>query len=227
MIRPTRPGLATILVGSERITLDTGTSDRVGGLSARPVEYEAATTDWLSRTVGFLMLARDRLYADLQTEQVECLPDTRIDLGVGQELVIQPQPIAVTGSIEIDAVIAGDFDDLHAEVSSIADQKLEQTMRAYFALLMDVTQRTGNVADAHGDAAEGLLAALEKIDMRFDENGDPVLQMIVSPADEERVRAQMDALTPDQQRRFKQIIDRKREEYHASRRSRRLPRHGH
>lgn len=133
----------------------------------------------------------------------------------------------MAGSIEIDPVIVGDFDDLHTEVSRIADQRLEQTMRAYFALVMDVTQRTGNVADAHGDVAEGILALLEMMDIQFDDNGDPALQMIVSPADEERVRAQLDALTPDQYRRFAEIINRKREAYRASRRRRRLPRYAH
>lgn len=203
------------------------TDDRGGGLSACPLEYETATTEWLSRTISFLMLVSDQLYADLQSEQVESVADAKIDLGNGQELLIEPQAIAVAGSIDIDAVIAGHFDDLHAEVSSIADQRLEQTMRAYFALVKDVTERTGNIIDAHGDAAEGVLAVLKKMDMQFDDDGNPALQMIVSPADAERIRAQLDAFTPDQHRRFAEIINRKREEYRASRRRRRLPRHCH
>ena len=100
-------------------------------------------------------------------------------------------------------------------------------MRAYFALVMEVTQRTGNVTDAHGDAAEGFLAMLEAMDVAFDTEGRPAIQMVVSPADEERVRAQMAALSPDQEHRFAEIITRKREAYRASRRRRRLPRHSH
>ena len=42
------------------MTLGTGDRDR---LSARPSEYESATMGWLWRTVFFLMLARDQLYA--------------------------------------------------------------------------------------------------------------------------------------------------------------------
>jgi hypothetical protein len=198
--------------------LGTGSGD-FGRLFARPSEYEAVTTEWLERTVAFLMLVRDPLYAQLRSEQVEGLACAKIDVGGGQELPVEPQLIAVSGSIDIDSVITGDFGGLHGEVSDIADQRLEQTMQAYFALVMDVTQRTGNVAEAHGDAAEGILAVLEMMDMQFDANGDP--------ADAERVRAHLDALTPDQQRRFAEVISRKREAYRASRRRRRLPRLGY
>jgi hypothetical protein len=92
---------------------------------------------------------------------------------------------------------------------------------------MDVTEQTGNVVDAHGDAAEGLLAMLEKMDIAFDDDGNPSLQMVVSPSDAERVRRQLAEFTEDQQRRFAEIIVRKRGAYFASRRRRRLPRHCH
>jgi hypothetical protein len=100
-------------------------------------------------------------------------------------------------------------------------------MRAYFTMISRVTDKTGNTIDAHGDAAEGLLAALKKMDIAFGEDGMPALEMIVSPADADRIRAQLDALTAEQQQRLTGIINRKREEYLASRRRRRLPRHGH
>ena len=173
------------------------------------------------------MLARDPLFAQLRPEQVDGLAETTISLGGGDEFLVKPTRITVTGEVSVGPAIDGDLSDLEAEVSAIADQRLEQTMRAYFALVMEVTTRTGNAVDAHGDAAEGLLAILEKVDIAFDENGMPALQMMVSPTDAQRVRAQLAAFTPDQQRRFSEIISRKREAYRASRRRRRLPRHGH
>jgi len=173
------------------------------------------------------MLARDPLYAQLRPEQIDGLAETRINLGNGDEFLVEPTPITVTGSVDVGSAIAGDFGDLEAEVSAIADQRLEQTMRAYFALVKEVTQRTGNVVDAHGDAVEGFLAMLEIMDIAFDADGKPALQMVVSPADAERIRAQLAAFTPDQQRRFVETISRKREAYRASRRRRKLPRHGH
>jgi len=202
-------------------------SQGAGGVAARPSEYETATMAWLERTVQFLMLARDPLYAQLRSEHVDGPAATTISFSGRQEFVVEPTRITVTGAVIVGPAVEGDLGDLAAEASAIADQRLEQTMRAYFAMVMGVTQRTGNVVDAHGDAAEGLLAMLEKMDVAFDEDGTPALQMVVSPADAERVRAQLAAFTPEQQRRFSDIITRKREAYRASRRRRRLPRLGY
>jgi hypothetical protein len=158
---------------------------------------------------------------------VESPPDVTIQLPGKADMAVQPFQTRVAGDVKITPMIAGEFADLDAVVSEIADQRLEQTMRAYFAMVNDVTQWTGNVVDAHGDATEGLLAALEKQDIHFDRDGNPELMMVVSPADADRIRAQLEGATLDQQRRFNEIISRKREAYRASRRRRRLPRHSH
>jgi hypothetical protein len=200
---------------------------RMDGVSGRPAEYEAATAGWLEQTVDFLMVASDRLYAQLRPEQIDGLAETVVRSGAGGELLVTQVHLTATGSIDVGSVIAGDLKDLEIAVADIAYQKLEQTMRAYFALIMDVTHQTGNVVEANGDAAEALLAMLEKMDIAFDADGSPAIQMVVSPADAGRIRAQLAALTPEQHRRFAEIIIRKREVYRATRRRRRLPRHCH
>ena len=196
-------------------------------IAARPAEYEIVTGKWVYHAVQAVMRASDPVYAQLRPELVETVPQQRIDLGDGREMPVEPYRTSVHGSIAIDALIAGDLGELHAEICSIARQQLEQTMRAYFALIDDVTRQTGNVLDAHGDAAEGLLGALEKMDIAFDDEGNPRLQMIASPETAERMRAQMEAFTPEQMQRLATILSSKREQYRASRRRCRLPRYGH
>jgi hypothetical protein len=196
-------------------------------VAARPAEYEIVTAKWVYHSVQAVMRASDPVYAQLRPELVETVPRQRIDLGDGREMPVEPYRTSVRGSIMIDALIAGDLGELHAEIWSIARQQLEQTMRAYFALIDEVTRQTGNFVDAHGDAAEGLLGMLEKMDIGFDDDGNPRLQMIASPETAERIRAQMEAFTPDQMQRLVAIISSKREQYRASRRRRRLPRHGY
>ena len=204
-----------------------GSTGRTDDISGKTTEYEIAAARWIERTVDFLMVESDPLYAQLRPEQIDGLGETAVRIGASGEVLAKPVHMVATGSVDVGSVIDGDFGDLETVVAEIADQKLEQTMRAYFALIMDVTQHTGNVVDAHGDAAEALLAMLEKMDIAFDDDGNPALQMVVSPADAERVRAQLAAFTPDQHRRFSEIIIRKRGKYRASRRRRRLPRHCH
>jgi hypothetical protein len=74
-------------------------------IAARPAEYEAATQRWIQQTVQHIMRARDPIYAQLRTEQAETVPATRLDLGDGQELAVDPFRIHVDGSIAIDPLI--------------------------------------------------------------------------------------------------------------------------
>jgi hypothetical protein len=200
---------------------------RAPRIAARPAEYETATLHWVYQAIQAIMRASDPVYAQLRPELTDTAPRQRLDLGDGREIPVDPYTTSVHGSIETGPLIAGDLGALHAEILSLVGQQLEQTMRAWFAVMNDVTTQVGNAVDAHGDAAEGLLAALEKMDIAFDDNGDPALQIIVSPDNEARVRAQLETLTPAQQQRFAAIISSKREAYRATRRHRRLPRHGH
>jgi hypothetical protein len=136
---------------------------------------------WLQRTIAFLMTASDPLFAQLRFEQVEVQTQARLDLGNGQEFLVDPVSVSVTGSVGVDSVIAGDFSDFETQVAAIAEQRLEQTMRQYFAMVQEITRRTGNLVDAQGDAAEGLLVALEAMEMEFNDDGTPALQLVVSP----------------------------------------------
>ncbi len=87
---------------------------------------------------------------------------------------------------------------------------LEQVMRLFFAQVHDGAARVGNLVDAHGDPVEGLLEALDRIQIAFGDDGWPPVQMIVNPADAERIRQALDAATSDQIRRPQEIINRKR-----------------
>jgi hypothetical protein len=112
-------------------------------VAARPAEYEAAAADWLYQAVETVMRATDPLYAQLRPEKVEAVPRQLIDLGDERGITVEPFQTSVHGSIGIDRLIAGDFGELHAEICRIADQQLEQTMRAWFALIDQVTRQTG------------------------------------------------------------------------------------
>ena len=140
---------------------------------------------------------------------------------------VEPYRTSVHGSIEIDPLIAGDLGGLHAEICSIASQQLEQTMRACFALMTTSPGRPATSWTRTGTRPRACLTCLEKMDIAFDGDGNPALQMIVSPADAARVRSQLEALTPDQAAAAGRHHQQQTGAYRASRRRCRLPRHGH
>ena len=196
-------------------------------VAARSVEYEAATVQWIYATVDTLMRARDPLYARIGREQVESVPRSRLELPDGGQMAVEPYRIEATGTVQVLPAIEGSFEDLHSVLSDLADQRLRQTMQALFTNMILTSEQVGTSVDAHGDPAEGLLTLLERMDIAFDDDGRPDLTLMVAPADAERVRAQLDAFTPEQQQRMRAILERKKEAFRAARRRRRLSRHDH
>jgi nitrogen fixation/metabolism regulation signal transduction histidine kinase len=146
--------------------------------------------------------------------------------GDDEPMIVQPIRMEVAGAVNVTAVIKGDLTDLHETVARTAEQMLEQTMRSMFAQLEAVTERVGNVVQAEGDLIESFIRLLQTMEIAFDENGDPQWQMVASPQMADEYRRQFDAMTPDQARRIDEVLRVRREQYYATRRRRRLPRHG-
>jgi hypothetical protein len=195
-------------------------------LPAGQREYEAATARWFSATVDKIMRATDPIYAQIPHQRVESLPELVVPVSEDQEMHVTPSRFAASGDVSPEGIIEGHLDDVHLIVTEAAEQMLEQVMRMFFAQVQGAADRVGNLVDAQGDPVEGVLKALDKMQLAFPDDDGPPLQMIVSPADADRIRQALDAAAPEQILRLQEIIRRKREEFDAARRRRRLPQHG-
>lgn len=188
-------------------------------------EYEAATARWFSATVEKVMRATDPVYAQIPHQRVESLPELVVPLTEGQEMHVAPEHVAAGGDVSPEGIIAGQLDDVHLIVTEAAEQMLRQVMQMFFTQVQEATGRVGNLVDAEGDPVEGFLRAVDIMQLTFGDDGRPRIQMIVGPDDADRMRRALNAATPDQIQRLQEILRRKREEFDAARRRRRLPRH--
>ncbi len=85
-----------------------------------------------------------------------------------------------------------------------------------------VTDEYGNTIDASGrDFFDVFAETLETVEMTFDQEGRPNLTIVMHPDTMERLRGKQP--TPEQEARINAIMDRRKEEWHASRRRRDLP----
>lgn len=108
--------------------------------------------------------------------------------------------------------------DLHA----FADHMGEQMVRGIIDLILDVSDEYGNTIDGQDrDFFDVFADALETIDTTFDDKGRPNLTIVMHPDQVEGLRGKKP--TPEQEARINAILNRKREEWHASRRRRDLP----
>jgi hypothetical protein len=127
--------------------------------------------------------------------------------------------------IEISHATIANF-DLEAFVQiihSLAEQHVAEIHRIMYRTLDTVTGLTGKHFDAKGEPpnADMILNMLESLPIKFDENDEPILPKIIAGPDLIQKLANI-RFSPEQEEREKRIIERKRQEFHAKKRYRRL-----
>jgi hypothetical protein len=201
-------------------------------IAAIPVsapEYDIATHRWMTDRVHRRMREMDEVYASLQHESMSSVAATTVQFDdQGEDMIMRPFSLHAGVELSVLAMINGEFDELYSTVDTIAEQHVQQAMERFFQTMNAVTERTGNVVNATGEGwVDSWITSLERTDMTFDENGLPATQTIVHSDMYTQFRGQLATMTPEQQARFAQVMTRKKAQFDASRRRRRLPRDGH
>jgi hypothetical protein len=116
----------------------------------------------------------------------------------------------------------GAVDPFLAMVFELADAFGSQLTQGMLAHISDVCDASGQTIDAGGrDFIDVMIETLETVEMSFNEDGNPNLTMVVHPDTAKKLRDKTP--TPEQEERIQQILERRREEWNASRRRHDLP----
>jgi hypothetical protein len=188
-------------------------------------EYTLALMKFVHDGVLRLMEAKDPVWGMIpRAEPVEAVPTTQNTMPSGQ--VVQNNPVMAEAKfvLRYDDIRSSSADALAEQMDGAADQNLSIVMPHFFDMLSRTCQAAGTVSNAGGKpfSFEMLLEGLEKIDISFDEKGKPELPtLVMGPAVAAQVRA-LPPITPDQQKRLDDLIERKRKEHYARRRDRKL-----
>ncbi len=188
-------------------------------------EYEYAQFKFVHEGVARLMEAKDALWASLpKAEPVESVPITQNTMPSGE--VVQSAPVTVEAKFtyKYADIRSCNTEELAAQMDAAADQSLSVVMPHLFDIMGRTCQAAGTSSDVGGRpfSFELLLSGLAKIDISFDEEGKPELPtLVVGPELGKQIRA-LPPLTPAQQRAMDDLIEKKRREYNARRRDRKL-----
>jgi hypothetical protein len=109
-------------------------------------------------------------------------------------------------------------DAYFARLDEVAQQMLDAQKKMLIAKLEEVTAQTGNVFDARGKpfSPEMLLDAMEKIDVEFDDTGEPQKQSILmNPVMYASVKDKLAEWDKDPEllKRHAEVIEKKRKEW--------------
>lgn len=188
-------------------------------------EYRAAGLNFFMDGVEALMRAQDPVYASIRMVPVDTVGPSVVDLGGGRTVTAEPTEVTWNISLDIAEAISGGRHQLLAGMDAAARDQLGQVMSRFFAHLDDVCAATGNVTRA-ALSWDAIIEAFDQVEVAFDEDGNHGMQMVAAPETLERL-LQQGPPTTEQLARWQTIMARKREEFHARRRRRSVPRDSH
>jgi hypothetical protein len=127
-------------------------------------------------------------------------------------------------ALHIDAIRETDVEAFITAICGVAEQYAAAKGATLLRTAEDITDATGNAIDAGGRPLSWdlILDGLEMTEVAFDDDGQPTTQIVASP----KTVALMQAIekTPEQERRYQEIMQRKKDAWDAQQRPRRLPR---
>lgn len=121
-------------------------------------------------------------------------------------------------TINADEIIKEGISAFKKHIDKLAKVVSGQQAKMVFQKLNEITSKTGNVVDAKGESftKEKLLEATEKIDIDFDENGQPVnLTIVMGPQLFNKVKDLLPLWEKDEEftKKRNEILERKRREW--------------
>lgn len=188
-------------------------------------EYERAQFEVFHSAVHGLMKAKDTLYAQIpEGDPSEMIPTTQNTMPSGE--TVRSEPLLIENKIvfQWNDIRKCNLEALAEQANKAAEERLAVIMPHFFATVGRTCEAAGTATDMAGAPLtfESHLAALSKIELRFDANGEPIMPQLVVNPETAKILAKQPPWTAEQQEKWNAMIDRKRKEYFASRRHRKL-----
>jgi hypothetical protein len=128
-------------------------------------------------------------------------------------------------AIHKDVIRGTDVEQFITIIVDVARKYLEAMGATFFQTVSQITEATGNSIDVGGQPLSWdlILDGLEQKEIAFDEEGKLAGEMIVMNPRTAQILASIE-MTPEQEERLNDILQRKKEAWDAQQRTRRLPR---
>lgn len=138
------------------------------------------------------------------------------------EIVETPmQDFRAMFEIKLDAFHNTDAEQFAESLYNLIEAVHSQQKKYLFEVVGKTTEAVGNVVDAGGkNFWEAYIEMLETLDMTFDEEGKHNYQMYMHPETAKKI--EKNPPTPEQLERIEKLMESKRRDYHARKRSRKI-----
>jgi hypothetical protein len=143
----------------------------------------------------------------------------------GEQPLDQPlMNISFSANLPIEAIRQTDVNLITVFLYDLAQSCLAELTRSVISNLGRITDITGNEYDARGKqfTFDMINDILEIMAIDFDDHDQPILPSVLIPSKELVDKIKATKPTEEEEKRYKEIIENKRKEFHAKKRTRRL-----
>jgi hypothetical protein len=184
-------------------------------------EYQRAFLKFTREAIEGFSSAKDPMLGRMRKRRPERTYLGRNSLPQGQVHEATPMPVRSEFSLTAMEILEGNSNVLGRKLEELTEGYLASLMPQVFSAISAATEAAGTSLSAEGKpfSADMFIEMLERMEVEFDEAGQIQLQIVTGPD------TVIPELSQDDERRVNEVIDRKREEFFAKRRSRKLSRH--
>jgi hypothetical protein len=180
---------------------------------------------FVGRTLDALSRSRGGLLAQIRSEPTSRSGGTRITTDAGDVVTFEPAEIAATMTLQWDDIAAGREGALIATIDEAAEHHHNEMTKWVLENLEQITEATGNAIDASGRPMfDAVYEMFETIELTFEDDGSisSGFMWVMHPDMAQKMKQFEAEMTPEQRKRLDDLIERKREEFFARRRRRKL-----
>jgi len=187
-------------------------------------EYERAFARFANEALQKLMAIKDPVLREIKRVQSEQMPIIQNTMPSGEVVEGKPFRTEMKFSLGVDELMNGNLEAFAAALDDMATDGLKQLMPKLFERIGGLSEAAGTTVDARGEplSHELLLRGLERVEIDFDEDGNPILPKMVVAPDVFKAWQKLLPPTEAQERAFSELIERKRQEFNDRRRHRKL-----
>ena len=196
---------------------------QTGPLFSLP-EYERAFKKFFWQTTHELTRAKSPFLGMIQSVPTPQVTTTATTLASGQQFEIVPIQGASEFTFDWPAAVAGDLGTVLNAMDDAAAQQAAQLVPQILDRIGAMSEAAGQTVDAGGKpiSHELMLEILEKIDIDFDDEDKPIMPSIVGPPKMGEAISKLPPQTEEQKAAWDAMLERKRQAFHARRRTRRI-----
>jgi hypothetical protein len=187
-------------------------------------EYDASFARFVTTGVHELMKRKDSFFGSIRTVETPQLATVRNTMPSGQIVENNPVAIPMPFAVVFQDAISGEVGSLVASIDAGAEESLKIVMTQIFGYSARLCDAAGTSTDAGGQKLSHKLIreSFEKMDLNFDPAGQPIMPTIRMHPDMMKQFQELPPATEEEIKAWNEMIERKRHEFNARQRHRKL-----